>query len=744
MSRNRPYSQIFCSLFVGAWVSTHLSPSRAVPPPPEYAIGYQDRIELMVDGKKSGTIEAQGAQGLSWSPNGQYLLSWKGSLSGEIEIFKIQPPGDGNELYSAVKVGPGPSNYGFSSLPTWSPDSLSVIGERKEGGILQVNLLKPAGPAQVILPVGSRPVWSPDSERIMFVSSGDDGGLWISDRNGNNSRRILSGAVFSGTWTPGGHALLYTTALPGNRLALVRSWIDNPKPSEIIDVDSPEFSLSPGSPYVVVHRKGSYCLFDLKNSSLTQLPDNTPSMPQWVGPRRLLSNSYRSAFLLEIMKNKLTATNVPQPAFDAKLSRELLSASKKVGLYLSANTFELSPFQNLLPPDRGQMRLEGSVSSVDPEDASLELLVNKVVYSNRSELNLSRPITKKLQLEGGVFGSGGRQVRLHNFVPDHEVALTVEEADINSELTSKILAAYIPSFAEEAADPIPVSKDHVSHPPLYPEYDGITRTPVTVPMIYPILGKHSSPDTFLASRGGGTRRHHGNDLMANKMRPLVATFDGRIYLRQSNRGNSGNDATLRGDNGFTTVYRHMNNDTPGSRNDGSNQWRYCFAPGLKSGDRVIQGQFIGYVGNSGNAESTGPHCHFELIDNVHDVILNPAFSLKAAQRIQVPTYRNPLPDFWPAIVNEERIDAEVVAVDLQAKRITVEVIARSKSGKMQPVTAPTQVVLSVNDKTTINFGRKAPRRIPLEQLRQGFWCAAIGRAGADGWIATSLFTELKG
>jgi peptidoglycan hydrolase-like protein with peptidoglycan-binding domain len=50
---------------------------------------------------------------------------------------------------------------------------------------------------------------------------------------------------------------------------------------------------------------------------------------------------------------------------------------------------------------------------------------------------------------------------------------------------------------------------------------------------------------------------------------------------------------------------------------------------VQRGATVSQGQVIGWVGDSGNAEDTVPHLHFEIRGPNHEVI-NPYFSLAAA------------------------------------------------------------------------------------------------------------------
>jgi murein DD-endopeptidase MepM/ murein hydrolase activator NlpD len=133
------------------------------------------------------------------------------------------------------------------------------------------------------------------------------------------------------------------------------------------------------------------------------------------------------------------------------------------------------------------------------------------------------------------------------------------------------------------------------------------------PMMFPVLpdstlGKAAWSDTFLAPRGGG-RRHEGQDLMGNKMLKLLACVDGTIVeLRHQSGGNS---LYLKGDDGWFYCYLHINNDTPGT-DDGKNAFEHAYAAGLKKGDRVKKGQHLAYLGDSGNAEGSGAHCHFEI------------------------------------------------------------------------------------------------------------------------------------
>lgn len=173
--------------------------------------------------------------------------------------------------------------------------------------------------------------------------------------------------------------------------------------------------------------------------------------------------------------------------------------------------------------------------------------------------------------------------------------------------------------------------------------------PPVVPLTFPVLGKVKWSDTWGAPRGGGTRKHIGQDLPAEKMRPLVACFDG-TWQGAGVSGELGN-----------TAYYHMNNDTPGT-DDGKGGDEYMFAPGIWNGIPVKAGQFVGYCGDSGNAEETISHLHFELYPAGMGVV-NAAPSLTAAKHLDESLHYPERPEFIPYREGEIRWDGEVRLVD---------------------------------------------------------------------------------
>lgn len=142
---------------------------------------------------------------------------------------------------------------------------------------------------------------------------------------------------------------------------------------------------------------------------------------------------------------------------------------------------------------------------------------------------------------------------------------------------------------------------------------------VSYPLTFPVVGSNSYRDDFWAKRGSGT--HHAIDIMADKMTPVVAVADGTVDWV----GSRCCSLQIDHDDGWSSNYIHLNNDTPGT--DDGQGWG--IAPGIVRGARVKAGQLIGWVGDSGNAEQTPPHLQIELVDP-RGVFVNPYASLKAA------------------------------------------------------------------------------------------------------------------
>ena len=152
---------------------------------------------------------------------------------------------------------------------------------------------------------------------------------------------------------------------------------------------------------------------------------------------------------------------------------------------------------------------------------------------------------------------------------------------------------------------------------------------VPTQIIFPVVGPYRYTNDFGDPRGQG--RHEGNDILAPKHSPVVAVEDGKIkFWTTSSR--AGCMLYLYGASGTTYLYIHLNNDvTTANDNRGKCVAGGSYWPGLKDGARVVAGQAIGFVGDSGDADGT-PHLHFEV--HPHDGgATNPFPFLNRATRI---------------------------------------------------------------------------------------------------------------
>lgn len=156
-------------------------------------------------------------------------------------------------------------------------------------------------------------------------------------------------------------------------------------------------------------------------------------------------------------------------------------------------------------------------------------------------------------------------------------------------------------------------------------------------ILFPVVGPNTSGDTFGACRSGCARGHEGTDIMAAKLTPIVAVRDAKVTGLETTAapdGSQGNYIFITDDEGWTYRYIHINNDTPHT-DDGANPSEWLVAPGIERGSRVRAGQLISWVGDSGNAEGTAPHLHFEIYTPDGEVI-NSYKSLRAATRLTAP------------------------------------------------------------------------------------------------------------
>jgi hypothetical protein len=164
-----------------------------------------------------------------------------------------------------------------------------------------------------------------------------------------------------------------------------------------------------------------------------------------------------------------------------------------------------------------------------------------------------------------------------------------------------VLALFGLAAGTAAATPVEPSP----HPKSKPKPPPPTRKQI----VFPVLGTVEFSDDFGAPRPKG--RHEGVDILAPRHALALAAEPGRVrfYMGSSRAGCM---LYLDGRSGTTYLYIHLNNDlTDGNDNRGRCVNGVAFPRGLKSGDSVVAGQPVGFVGDSGDANGVHPHLHFE-------------------------------------------------------------------------------------------------------------------------------------
>jgi murein DD-endopeptidase MepM/ murein hydrolase activator NlpD len=217
-----------------------------------------------------------------------------------------------------------------------------------------------------------------------------------------------------------------------------------------------------------------------------------------------------------------------------------------------------------------------------------------------------------------------------------------------------------------------------------------------VNMVFPLVGSCHWKNDYDVKRG--SYRHTGIDIAAPKMTPIVAPFKGVIGMKKDS-------FWIYGTNGWALLGTHLNEDDPGTH-DRRGGRDVMFAPDLAPGQTVESGQFIGYVGMSGNA--TGPHLHFELYAPGTGLtsarLRDPWPSLKRAQHISHPRIFIPQKEQKPES-GLVRLQGCIRRVDPSVKKVTIILLAKQlPSGHVTPVDHLRYIRLRLSDTAVADAG----------------------------------------
>jgi hypothetical protein len=227
---------------------------------------------------------------------------------------------------------------------------------------------------------------------------------------------------------------------------------------------------------------------------------------------------------------------------------------------------------------------------------------------------------------------GGLPAGTEILVGHAEAAAATPAAPVEAPGTSTTITTPTEKPARPAGVP-PKTKKPLPKPPepngLQGRPGSVFRTPpfdVSAPLspegyVFPVYGPSSFTDTFGSPRAG-VGWHHGEDIFAPLGAPLLAVADGTVFSVGWN-DLGGYRLWLRDRQGNQFYYAHLS----------------AFSPLAIDGNEVKAGAVIGFVGNTGDAQSTPYHLHFEihpvgLLPLGYDGVVNSFAYLNAWRRLQ--------------------------------------------------------------------------------------------------------------
>jgi Peptidase family M23 len=242
--------------------------------------------------------------------------------------------------------------------------------------------------------------------------------------------------------------------------------------------------------------------------------------------------------------------------------------------------------------------------------------------------------------QADAHGASGRAQNYRGYVTALDVHLTATHGGLpaGSEIRVGFAEAWVQAGTPEpvlptapgkatkqakvpANPPEPKKSGPKSLPPLRPIPQGLQPKLTAGGYVFPVFGQVSFVDTFGAFRGDVPGNwHHGDDIFAPLGAPILAAAEGTVFSVGWNDV-GGNRLWLRDGQGNEFYYAHLS----------------AYSPAAVNGNHVKAGEVLGFVGNTGDAQGTPYHLHFEVhpvafLSLGYDGAVDPTPYLKAWQR----------------------------------------------------------------------------------------------------------------